>query len=282
MENDYQVSISVQSLKNSKYSHLQHENLKVYEVDILKEGSFDDILQNSIAVVHCASPFKLTSSNPKDEIIKPTIEGTNNIILACKKSKTVKRFILISSAAVIKGKKQDYVYTEKDWNEELTEKEAYPYSKLNSEKLAWDMFKEKNLSCDLVVLNPGFVIGPSLDKKCQSVSYKAVQGVIDGEIKKLHNRPLNIVDVRDVARAVLKSIELKDAGMNRFILASEKSITLNDICKFLKENFKDMKLPNFQDTKNNEIIMFDNSKSKSLIEYTDWKKSVIDMKNNTI
>lgn len=279
LEKGFKVNVTVRSLKNSKHSHLQHENLKIFEVDILKEGSFNEAFKDAIAVVHCASPFKLTSTNPKEEIIKPAIEGTRNVILACKGSKTIKKLVLISSAAVIKGKKKDYIYTENDWNEEILEKEAYPYSKLQSEKLAWDMFKSKDIDCELVVLNPGFVIGPSVEKKSDSVSFKTIQGIIDGETKKLHNRPLNVIDVRDVAMAVLNSIQLQDVGMNRFILASEKSITLNDICLVLKENFKNLKLPNTLDNKNNEIILFDNSRSRKLLklEYTDWKKSIIDM-----
>ena len=58
-------------------------------------------------VVHVASPFP--ASNPTDEmeVIRPAVEGTENVLEACAKTKGgIKRVVLTSSVAAIYGKSE--------------------------------------------------------------------------------------------------------------------------------------------------------------------------------
>ena len=52
-------------------------------------------------VIHVASPFPLTNPKNEDEVIKPAVEGTLNVLTACVKAHTVKRVVLTSSCAAI-------------------------------------------------------------------------------------------------------------------------------------------------------------------------------------
>ena len=55
-------------------------------------------------VIHVASP--LPTENPRDELIRPTVEGTKSVLEACAKTKGgVKRVVLTSSCSAITGKK---------------------------------------------------------------------------------------------------------------------------------------------------------------------------------
>lgn len=52
-------------------------------------------------VIHVASPFPNATPKTEDEIIKPAVEGTTNVLEACVKSSTVKRVVLTSSCVAI-------------------------------------------------------------------------------------------------------------------------------------------------------------------------------------
>lgn len=67
----YNVRGTVRSLASKeKVSHLEAlaaalpGSLKLYEADLLKEGSFDEVVQGSDYVFHMASPFLASHSDP--------------------------------------------------------------------------------------------------------------------------------------------------------------------------------------------------------------------------
>lgn len=49
--------------------------LNVYKADLMVDDSFDLAFEGCDYVIHVASPVKLTSSDPINEIITPAIEG---------------------------------------------------------------------------------------------------------------------------------------------------------------------------------------------------------------
>lgn len=46
--------------------------------------------------------------NHPDDLIKPAVEGTLNVLKACQEEKSVKRVIVTSSVVAIHGKHQDF------------------------------------------------------------------------------------------------------------------------------------------------------------------------------
>lgn len=56
-------------------------------------------------VMHVASPFLIEEPKNPDDIIKPALEGTMNVLRACAENGHVKRVVLTSSIAAVLGNK---------------------------------------------------------------------------------------------------------------------------------------------------------------------------------
>jgi nucleoside-diphosphate-sugar epimerase len=217
--------------------------LKLFKADLLESGSFDESVQSCELVIHTASPFFLTGiKDPEEELIKPAREGTKNVLEAVKRSPTVKRVVLTSSIVAIYGDNADIklapggIFTEKEWNvTSSAEHRPYAYSKTIAEKEAWDIAKEQD-QWDLLTINPGWIIGPSLSKRKDSTSINIMIQFGDGTYKSGVPEYWNgIVDVRDVASAHIKAGYTPGAS-GRHILAN-KEAKLLDIGNILQKYF---------------------------------------------
>ena len=82
--------------------------LKLFKADLLDIGSFDEPMQGCELVIHTASPFLVTRvRNPEEELLRPAKEGTRNILETAKRTSTIKRVVLTSSALAIFGDNAD-------------------------------------------------------------------------------------------------------------------------------------------------------------------------------
>ena len=69
-----------------------------------------------------------------------------------------------------------------------------------AEKTAWKM--AENSHWDLIVLNPGFVLGPSLSTRIDGASVDMMRSLLNGKYRLgVPDIYLAFVDVRDVAQA---------------------------------------------------------------------------------
>jgi nucleoside-diphosphate-sugar epimerase len=196
-------------------------------------------------VIHTASPFFTTKTkNPEAELIKPAKEGTRNVLEAANRTPTVKRVVLTSSVVAMYGDNADIksaagdIFTEREWNvTSCAEHQPYPCSKTVAEKEAWAI-AEKQDTWDLVVINPGWILGPSVSKRTDSMSISTMIQLGDGTFKtgvpELWN---GIVDVRDVASAHIKAGYAPEAS-GRHILVNAEA-TLLDIANILRKHFGD-------------------------------------------
>ena len=82
LEKGYQVNTTVRNLKNnSKTKYLQklsneyQGNLRIFEADLMHNGSFKDAMHNCKLVYHTASPCSIISRNPQTELVNPAIKG---------------------------------------------------------------------------------------------------------------------------------------------------------------------------------------------------------------
>lgn len=220
-------------------------NLKLFQANLLEPGSFDEATKDCELIIHTASPFSITNvNNPEQELIRPAKEGTINVLESVNRSSTAKRVVLTSSVVSIYGDNVDIkttpggIFTENEWNQTSSiDHRPYPYSKTVAEEAAWKIAGEQE-QWDLVVINPGWILGPSLSKRVDSASIKTMIQFADGTYKmgvpELWN---GMVDVRDVAKAHIKAGFTPDAN-GRHILVSEDA-TLLDLGKILKKNFGD-------------------------------------------
>jgi len=220
-------------------------NLKLFKANLLEPGSFDEATRDCELIIHTASPFSITNvNNPEQELIRPAREGTINVLESVNRSSTAKRVVLTSSVVSIYGDNVDIktapggIFNENEWNQTSSpDHRPYSYSKTVAEKQAWKIAGEQE-KWDLVVINPGWILGPSLSKRVDSASIKTMIQFADGTYKmgvpELWN---GMVDVRDVARAHIKAGFTPEAN-GRHILVSQEA-TLLDLGKILRNNFGD-------------------------------------------
>ena len=223
--------------------------LELFEADLLQSGSFEDAMMDSELVIHNASPFKLWGiKDPKNELINPALEGTRNVLYTANKTKSVKRIVLTSSVAAVYGDAIDIrstpngIFTENEWNITSSLNHApYSYSKTLAEKEAWKIAEEQN-QWDLVVINPGFVLGPSLTNRIDSTSIDFMLSMINGKYKSgVPDLYFGLVDVRDIAKAhILAGTKASVSG--RHILVA-KAISFFEIAEILKKENGNYPIP---------------------------------------
>lgn len=195
---------------------------------------------------HTASPFFINAENPQAQLIDPAVNGTKNVFSSIIKSKdTIRRVVLTSSVAAVKGKhpnppKEGTAYSEEDWNDTSTiDDEAYWLSKVLAERAAWELATQNNI--DLVTILPNFVMGPVLSPSCAtgSTSIGFMKGILEG------NAPSGsfvFVDVRDVARAHILAIEIP-AAKGRYIISQPRSTQAQQVAAVFQERFPHYDIP---------------------------------------
>lgn len=205
--------------KSSGLEHLQalskaHPGrLKLFKADLLAKGSYDEAMQTCELVMHTASPFVISGLKDNyEELVRPALEGTRNVLEAANRVISVRRVVLTSSVVSVYGDNIDGlqvpggIFTEEHWNTTSTvDHQPYPYSKVVAEREAWDI-QGKQSRWDLVTINPGLVLGPSLTKASASTSLVFIRQLANGTM--YPGAPdlwMGVVDVRDVAMAHIKA-----------------------------------------------------------------------------
>ncbi|KAL9310895.1 putative cinnamyl-alcohol dehydrogenase [Arabidopsis thaliana] len=213
------------------------ERLKLFKSDLLEEGSFDQAIEGCDGVFHTASPVSFTVIDPQTEMIDPAVNGTLNVLRTCAKVSSVKRVIVTSSTAATLSINPNDVVDETvftDLSVYLAMKAWYGYSKTLAEETAWRFAKENGI--DLVVMNPGNVIGPVLQPTL-NYSVEVIVDLINGK-NPSNSFYYRFMDVRDVSLAHIKAFEVPSAS-GRYILA-DPDVTMKDIQKLLHELFPDL------------------------------------------
>lgn len=109
----------------------------------------------------------------------------------------------------------------------------YSYSKLIAEREAWKICDAQD-RWDLVVINPGLVLGPLLAPESASGSLFLLDAMYKGDnrsgVPELH---YPVADVRDVAEAHIRAGKSPSAK-GRYIIAGDRSICLLDMANYVR------------------------------------------------
>lgn len=179
------------------------------DVDFEDLDSLQNVLKDIDEVYHCAAKV---SFNPKDEknLYKNNSEATEKLLFAIDPLK-VKKFLFVSSIAVLDGFNEKGEMDENsDFNEKLHHSD-YAISKYVSEMEVWRAQYE---GLNTVIINPGLIIG--------SGNWNHSSGKLFKEMSNSFTFPGSTayVDVRDVANIAIELMEKSIFGQ-RFILTSE-------------------------------------------------------------
>ena len=215
--------------------------LELYEADLLKEGSFDQAMSNCEVVFHTASPFQIFGiKDPQKELVDPALKGTKNILASVNKTQSVKRIVLTSSTASVKDNAKETVdnqANEKSWNTTSNLKNnPYSFSKKIAEETAWEISKSQH-RWDLITINPGLILGPSLSNRIDSFSIDFMLSLLNGKYKSgVPALSFPLVDVRDVAKAHILGAFTPNAS-GRHIVFSGKSPFYLEIAAMIKNEY---------------------------------------------
>jgi len=261
----YRVRGTIRSLKNEEKVKALKElvpdakyPLDLCEADLHNKESWPPAVQGCKYVLHIASPFPSSVPKNPDEVIRPAVDGTINVLTACAESGSVKKVVLTSSIAAIScggighPNRQEHVYTEEDWSP-LEACPPYERSKTLAEQAAWNFVKElpEKEKFDLAVINPGFVQGPALTR-ASGTSVGIVMSMLAGKVPGAVDVSFGIVDVRDVAQAHIIAMEKPECNGKRYLLVGESDVHFMQVLQWMAEEFGPqgykigtMKIPKF-------------------------------------
>ncbi len=249
LEKGYDVRLTVRDKsKTEKYQYLQDManqsagTMSLWEANLLQEGSYDEATKGCELVVHMASPFFLSYEDAQRDLVDPAVKGTQNVLNAATKSGTVRKVVLTSSVAAIHGDNVDMKekgldeFTEEHFNTSSSvHHQPYSYSKVAAEKAAWALHEAQD-QWKLVVINPSFVMGPSMTSTSSSESITFMKDMLKGKFfLGAPSLEFGFVDVRDVADAHLLAAEKEDAE-GRHVLA-ERTMSVMELSKIIKAEF---------------------------------------------
>jgi nucleoside-diphosphate-sugar epimerase len=185
-------------------------------------------------VHHVASPM-IWSDDP-DEVIVPARDGTLRVLRAVRDA-GARRVVMTSSfAAVGYSPKPGAEYTEADWTDpDMPGLPPYPRSKVIAERTAWDFIEGEGGDTDLVVLNPTFILGPTLTTQARS-SLQLTKAMLDGTMPVVRRQRFGVADVRDVADLHIRAMAAPEAAGKRYLaLADGPTISFLQMAQILRE-----------------------------------------------
>ena len=215
--------------------------LTLWAADLLEEGGFTDAMRGCELVVHTASPFLLGKiKDPEEQLVRPALEGTRNVLNSVNATGSVKRVVLTSSVTAVYGDNVDMkgkrCFTDDDWNTTSSiDHQPYAYSKTVAEREAWAI-QAAQARWDLVTINPGLVLGPSLTTASNSGSMATMRHFTDYTMAAgAPALQVGVVDVRDVGRAHIKAGYRPEAH-GRYIAVAE-TVSLLRMSRILTDVF---------------------------------------------
>ncbi|KAB2810144.1 NAD-dependent epimerase/dehydratase family protein [Phaeocystidibacter luteus] len=264
LDHGHVVHGTVRDTENEdKVGHLKKQGvshdgrLRLFKADLL-EGGFEEAFEGCDVVVHMASPFLIGKvSDPENQLLRPALEGTERVLNAVNASASVKHVVLTSSVvsifndAIEAAELPDNTFTAEHWNQTSSlDYQPYNYSKMMAEKKAWELCENQD-RWKMTVVNPAFVLGPSLSKRSDGASIDFMSQMLRGDFKM--GAPLlyyGIVDVRDVAETHVHAIE-REHPSGRYISVNEvqslleMANTIQSVTENVEYPLPTKKLPTF-------------------------------------
>lgn len=216
--------------------------LDLFEANLLVAGSFDEAMKGCSVVFHVASPFLMPEKikDGRRDVVEPALEGTRNVLAGIDRTETVERLVFTSTVGAIFGDYSDVLdmddrtLSEKYFNSTSTvDGNPYHYAKTVAERAAWDAAAAQD-RWDMVSVNPGLILGPSLTPASDSGSLFLLDELFKGYF--FYGAPdfsFTTADVRDVAAAHIAAAERPEAH-GRYIVAAEEMTSFHRMATILR------------------------------------------------
>jgi nucleoside-diphosphate-sugar epimerase len=210
--------------------------LQVVVADLMVDDGWAAAMAGCEEIHHVASPIPTAQPKDPDELIVPAREGTLRVLRAARDA-GARRVVLTSSfAAVGYTPKPGAEYTEADWTDpDAPGLPPYPRSKTIAERAAWELIESEGGGTELTVVNPTFILGPTLMSEARS-SLMLTKAMLDGTMTVVRRQRFGVADVRDVADLHIRAMAAPDAAGKRFLaLADGPTISFLQMAQILRE-----------------------------------------------
>jgi nucleoside-diphosphate-sugar epimerase len=195
--------------------------LEVVVADLTADDGWKAAMTGSEEVYHVASPLPYVQPKDPDELIIPAREGVLRVLRAARDAGARRTVLTSSFAAIGYTPKPDAEFTEDDWTDPDTPGLApYPRSKAIAERAAWDLMEREGGQTELVVVNPTFILGPTLTTELRS-SMHLVKAMLDGTMTVAPRARFGLADVRDVADLHVRAMAAPGAAGRRFLAVAD-------------------------------------------------------------
>ncbi|CAN1339236.1 Phenylacetaldehyde reductase [Linum perenne] len=284
LERGYTVKTTVRDPTDSnKTQHLLSldgaaERLQLYKADLTEDGCFDSAIHGCQGVFHTASPCFFQTTNPQADLIEPAVKGTLSVLKSCAKVPSVKRVVLTASMAsvICNGRPlSPDVVVDETWfsDPQFCERNQHWYmlSKTLAEEAAWKFAKESGI--DLVTINPGFVIGPFLQKSL-NFTVEEVLRIMNGN-REFPGESYRFVDVRDVASSHVLAFEIPTASGRYCVVGRMAHYT--EVLEILQEQYPSLQMAAKNEKTTEGHCRISQEKAKSLgVKFTPLEVSLRD------
>ena len=220
------------------------DRLDIVQMDLLQPESVISAVRGCDDVIHCAAALYVGVDDAQTQVIDPSIQGTQNLVDAIDAVGGVNRIVHTSSVAAVRktnfnsGRVFDY----EDWCDDASvDSNAYGFAKAGAEMLArgWVASKSEGDKPRYVSINPCVVFGPMMSKRHLDGSMTILDHLLKRKYPFLVKMHVNIVDVRDVARAHVKALSMGPDG-GRYIVYNN-SLWMPEIAKLLRHQIPERK-----------------------------------------
>lgn len=234
MTREHEVRETIQKYVNAD------DRLEFLRADLLQDSGWEAAMLGCEYVFHVASPFPLLEPVDENDLIQPAVEGTLRVLRAAHAA-NVKRVVLVSSnAAISAGHNGDNrTFTEEDWSRLEKPIGAYSKSKTLAERAAWDFIDgaDNVHKMELVTINPPLILGPIPNKNFPT-SAEMIRTFMRGEVPGVARIKVGVVDVRDVAAAMILAMTTPEAAGHRFACPGA-TIWIKELADILNKHFSE-------------------------------------------
>lgn len=231
LEKEHSITIFDNFSNSTKESinPLIHIGAKIIEGDITIQDEISNAVKEQDIVIHLAAKISVSESitNPS-KIFQVNIDGTKNILAACKNN-SIKKIIVASSAAV---------YGESSPNVKLSEKsETNPMSPYGESKLKMEQeIKKFELKNDInyVILRFFNIYGSGQSKEYAGVISKFIERTRQDKPLEIFGDGLqtrDFVSIKDVISSIHKAISFDKNGT--FNIASGRIVTIKELAEMV-------------------------------------------------
>lgn len=212
---------------------LKELDMTAVEGDMLNVAGFAGELNGCDVLIHTVAYFHEYFTNPGEHwnnFLKINVEGTINLLKAAEKQ-GIQKVVYVSAAGCV-GKKAngDAGDESTPFDPDVAEKDLYFKSKILAEDAVGDFLKTHALPVTSIL--PGWIKGPF--DALPSGNGQFVLDFLNGKVPFCLPGGIGVVDVRDVAQAIINAIDQGESGQRYLVTGPKAYVSMRELLDTLE------------------------------------------------